>query len=164
MKRKAVVLVIAAIAVVIVAVVLMRQSQSTGDTSTRTQPLAQQQPVGPQQHASQASALHIPAHYETLPSLTSLAPTLPPERFTGMTRSAYQAAREIPQTLTQLPCYCHCDQSMGHKSLHSCFEDEHAASCAVCATEALTAYRLQKEQGLSPAQIRERIIAEYSRQ
>jgi hypothetical protein len=163
MNRKAVILVIALIAVVIVAVVLMRQNQTTGDTQTRA-PLAQQQPtVGPQQHTSHPAA-HIPAHFETMPSLTSLAPTLSPERFTGITRSAYQAAREIPQTLTQLPCYCHCDQSMGHKSLHSCFEDEHAASCAVCATEALTAYRLQKEQGLTPAQIRERIIAEYSRQ
>jgi hypothetical protein len=28
-------------------------------------------------------------------------PTLPPEKFTGMTRNAYQAAREIPQTLAQ---------------------------------------------------------------
>jgi hypothetical protein len=162
MSRKAVVLVIALIALVIVAVVLMRQNRATSDTQARA-PLAQQQPVGPQQHASHPAA-QVPAHFETMPSLTSLAPTLSPERFTGITRSAYQAAREIPQTLTQLPCYCHCDQSMGHKSLHSCFEDEHAASCAVCATEALTAYRLQKEQGLSPAQIRERIIAEYSRQ
>lgn len=81
-----------------------------------------------------------------------------------MTRNAYQAAREIPQTLAQIPCYCHCDQSLGHKSLHSCFEDDHASSCAVCVNEALMAYRLQKKQGLSAKEIRERIVAEFSQQ
>ncbi len=104
----------------------------------------------------------VPAHYETVPD--NLGPTLPPESYSGKTRDAYKAAREIPQTLAQLPCYCHCDRSMGHKSLHSCYEDDHAAHCAVCVDEALLAYRLQKEQGLSPAQIREHIIAEYSQQ
>lgn len=104
----------------------------------------------------------VPAHYETVPD--NLGPTLPPEKYSGKTRDAYKAAREIPQTLAQLPCYCHCDRGMGHKSLHSCYEDDHAAHCAVCVNEALLAYRLQKEQGLSPAQIRERIIADYSQQ
>ena len=69
----------------------------------------------------------------------------------------------IPQTIAQLPCYCHCDRGFGHKSLHSCYVDGHASSCAVCVEEVLTAYRLQKQEGLSPAQIRERIIAEYSK-
>jgi hypothetical protein len=78
--------------------------------------------------------------------------------FSGRTRQAYQAAKDIPQPLTQLPCYCHCDRSMGHKSLHSCFEDQHAAHCATCTDEALMAYRLQKEQHLSAKQIRERIL------
>ena len=104
----------------------------------------------------------VPAHYETVPS--NLGPTLPPEKFAGKTRDAYQVAREIPQILAQLPCYCHCDRGMGHKSLHSCYEDDHAAHCVVCVDEALMAYRLQKEQGLSAAQIRERIIADYSKQ
>ena len=62
-----------------------------------------------------ASSL-VPAHYETVPG--NLGPTLPPEKFSGKTRDAYQAAREIPQTLAQLPCYCHCDRGIGHKSLH----------------------------------------------
>ena len=102
----------------------------------------------------------VPAHYETAPS--NLEATLLPERFSGKTRDAYKAAREIPQTLAQLPCYCHCDRGLGHKSLHSCYEDDHAAHCAVCVDEALMALRLQKEQGLSAGQIRERIIAQYS--
>jgi hypothetical protein len=41
--------------------------------------------------------------------------------------------------------------------------DDHAAHCAVCVEEALLAYKLQKEERLSPAQIRERIIAKYGK-
>ena len=93
----------------------------------------------------------------------SLPPTLAPEAFTGKTRLAYKAVREIPETIAQLPCYCHCDRGFGHKSLHSCYVDGHASGCAVCVEEVLTAYRLQKQEGLSPEQIRERIIAEYSK-
>jgi hypothetical protein len=108
------------------------------------------------------ATMQVPAYYVNPPG--TLPPTLAPEKFPGKTRQAYQAAKEIPQTLAQLPCYCHCDRGMGHKSLHSCFEDEHAAHCDVCANEALTAYRLEKEQKLSVANIRERIIEEYSKQ
>ena len=70
--------------------------------------------------------------------------------------------KEIPRTIAQLPCYCHCDKGFGHKSLYTCFEDDHAAHCAVCVDEALLAYRLEKDEKLKPEQIRERIIAHYS--
>ena len=102
----------------------------------------------------------VPAHYDSAPSLGSLGPVMPPEQLTGKTRDAYRVVREIPQTIAQMPCYCHCDRGFGHKSLHSCFEDDHAAHCAVCVDEALLAYRLQK-QGLSAPQIREQIIAQF---
>jgi len=48
--------------------------------------------------------------------------------------------------------------------LHSCFKDDHAAHCATGTDEALMAYRLQKEQHLFAKQIRERIIAQFSKQ
>jgi hypothetical protein len=54
--------------------------------------------------------------YYAPPRPGSLKPTLPAEGFIGVTKEAYQAAREIPETLAQLPCYCHCDKSMGHKA------------------------------------------------
>ena len=136
-----------------------RTTTSTTNNSQRTSSAPQS--TGPS--TSSPVAQHVPAHYETAPSANNLMPTLPPERFPGKAREVYQVAKEIPQTLAQLPCYCHCDQSMGHKSLHSCFEDEHASMCAVCVNEAIAAYRLQK-QGLTPAQIRDRVIAEYSTQ
>ena len=102
----------------------------------------------------------VPAHYQTEPARSSLAPTLAPEKFTGQAQEAYRVVREDPQLIAQLPCYCYCDRGFGHKSLHSCFVDDHAAHCAVCVDEALLAYNLQK-QGLSPQQIREKIIAQY---
>jgi hypothetical protein len=103
----------------------------------------------------------VPA-FEVAPTRASLGPTLDPERFTGLTRDAYRAVKEIPVTIAQLPCYCHCDQGFGHKSLYSCFEDDHAAHCAVCVNEALLALRLEREQKMTPAQIREQIVAQYT--
>jgi predicted small lipoprotein YifL len=114
--------------------------------------------TSPQPTQSQA---RVPA-FQDVKSIRTLPPTLQPEQFFGPTRDAYRAAQEIPETIAQLPCYCHCDQSLGHKSLHSCFQDTHASQCAVCVNEALIAYNMQKS-GMTPAQIRERIIAQYSR-
>jgi hypothetical protein len=104
----------------------------------------------------------VPAYFEQAPSRSSLGPTLAPEKFTGLTRDAYRAVREIPVTIAQMPCYCYCDRgSLGHKSLYSCFEDDHAAHCAVCVNEALLALKLEKEGKAAP-QIRERIIETFS--
>ena len=97
-----------------------------------------------------------------VPVRANLGPTLEPERFTGITRDAYRAVKQIPMTIAQLPCYCHCDEGFGHKSLYSCFEDDHAAHCAVCVNEALLALTLERDQKLTPAQIREKIVAQYS--
>lgn len=115
----------------------------------------------PAEHPATASdAKAIPAHYETEPARDTLAPTLDPEKFKSTTRDAYRIVRESPQLIAQLPCYCYCDRGFGHKSLHSCYVDDHAAHCAVCVDEVLKAYEMQK-RGLSPQQIREQIVAEY---
>jgi hypothetical protein len=103
----------------------------------------------------------VPRYAKSSADLKNLPPVLPASQFTGLTRMAYAAVKEIPQTIAQLPCYCHCDEGFGHKSLQTCFVDDHAAHCAVCVEEALLAYKLQKEERLTPAQIRERIIVQY---
>jgi hypothetical protein len=117
-----------------------------------------------QQHQPQTSPTAmkrpVPAHFTTPQDLKSLKPTLSPEQFTGKVRKGYQVAKEIPQTLTQLPCFCYCD-SIGHKSLYSCYEDDHSAGCTVCVDSALIASEL-KQQGLGDAEIRDRLIAKYS--
>ncbi|HEX8920954.1 MAG TPA: CYCXC family (seleno)protein [Pyrinomonadaceae bacterium] len=146
------------IAIIIGAVFIAIMLWRTGDSPTNKRGRND----APQAKANPSA--RVPAHYEEAKSLTDLPPTLPPERFFGSARTAYQVAKEIPQTLAQLPCYCYCDESFGHKSLHSCYETDHSSQCAVCVSEALLAYRLQKEQGLTPPQIRQRIIAEFSRQ
>jgi hypothetical protein len=115
---------------------------------------------------SHSDAAH--SHSQRVPSYQSAAearhlpPTLPPGQFVGKARAAYEAAKEIPQTLAQLPCYCECDQSIGHKSLQTCFVDDHASHCAVCVDEALLAYKLQKEDKKTPEQVRDLIIEKYS--
>jgi hypothetical protein len=109
----------------------------------------------------QRATPRVPA-FQDASDLKNLAPTLPAAQFIGKTREAYTIAKEIPQTLAQLPCYCECDRGYGHKSLHTCFVDDHASHCAVCVDEALLAYRLQKEEKLTPAEVRQRIIEKYS--
>lgn len=137
-------------------------SRSNGTTrQTPAQDTTRQTPA--QDHSHPHPTNRVPA-FEVAPTRASLNPTLDPERFTGMTREAYRAVRQIPVTIAQLPCYCHCDEGFGHKSLYSCFEDDHAAHCAVCVNEALLALTLEKEQKLTPAQIRERIVAQYANQ
>ena len=113
-------------------------------------------------NTTQPRAARVPA-FQDARSAKSLRPTLPAEQFIGPTRDAYRIVKEIPETIAQLPCYCHCDMSFGHKSLYSCFEDNHASQCVVCVNEALIAYNLHKN-GMAPAQIRDYIIQQYSRQ
>ena len=102
----------------------------------------------------------VPAYYTPAAAAAPLPPTLSPEIFTGNQRLAYKVAKDIPQILAQLPCYCHCDRGHGHKSLHSCFESEHGENCGICIGEALMADNLQK-RGVSVGEIRKRIIAAY---
>jgi Protein of unknown function with PCYCGC motif len=156
-------LLIGGIALLLVVAVLVVNSARTNQASPpgRAQTT---QPSTNHDHANTSGVKHVPAYYPQPPSRNALAPTLDPEVFTGVTRDAYRAVRQIPVTIAQLPCYCHCDEGMGHKSLYSCFEDDHAAHCATCVNEALLALRLEREQKLSPAQIRERIVAQYSQQ
>ena len=161
------------IALLVVAAVLIVNSASTNKPTpiglgksvpAGTAPSASKSHDGHDHPPATSGAKNVPAFLTTAPSRGSLAPTLDPERFTGATREAYRAVRQIPVTIAQLPCYCYCDQGFGHKSLYSCFEDDHAAHCAVCVNEALLALTLERDQKMSPAQIRERIVAQYATQ
>ena len=70
---------------------------------------------------------------------------------------AYELAAKIPDVIYQQPCYCYCDR-MGHKSLHSCFENTHGAQCSTCMKELYYSYQMTK-QHKTAAQIRKGIIA-----
>jgi len=161
MKKRTIWIILAVIAGGIILFALVQRQQGNRQQRTVAAHASNATSGSTSESPKSSEAARVPAHYETAPSRSSLGSTLPPERFTGKARDAYQVSREIPEVLAQLPCYCHCDMSLGHKSLHSCFEDNHAANCATCISEALTADALKK-QGLSAAQIREAIIAQYS--
>ncbi|MGI8735014.1 MAG: CYCXC family (seleno)protein [Pyrinomonadaceae bacterium] len=158
MKKKLLIGVLLVTGLALAAFIVTRQNQTQRRAGM---PASVKEPLTTPQPRSSAPVRLVPAYYETAPSLSSLAKTLPPEQFSGKAREAYQAVKMVPQIIAQMPCYCHCDESIGHKSLHSCFEDGHATSCATCIDEALLAYKLQ-QTGWTAPQIRERIIAEFS--
>lgn len=134
-------------------------SKGTSHDHTASAPtVSQTQPAPAQKQSPRAE--RVPAYYMTAPPLDTLAPTLSPEMFSGNIRLAYEVAEKIPQTLAQLPCYCHCDMGHGHKSLQSCFVTEHGESCGICIGEALMAYQLEKQK-VPVEEIRKRIIAAY---
>ncbi len=55
---------------------------------------------------------------------TGLPRTLDPNLFKGKAKKAYQVAREIPEILNQMPCFCECEP-LGHENLLDCFIDKH---------------------------------------
>lgn len=88
-------------------------------------------------------------------------PTLSPAYFTGKAAQAYQIAKEIPEILDSLYCYCRCKEDHGHKSLLTCYVDDHAEHCGVCMDEAIIAYDMFK-QGKDISSIRRFIDKRYS--
>ncbi|MGJ3205350.1 PCYCGC motif-containing (lipo)protein [Geobacillus thermoleovorans] len=83
----------------------------------------------------------------------------------------YQQAAEHRELLENIPCYCGCGQSAGHKNNYDCFVyenkkdgsvvwDDHATKCGVCldiAAESIAAY----DQGKSIKDIRHMIDEKY---
>src|SRR5262245_52192359 len=96
---------IAAIALIVCLItVLSACNRSDSDTAQHQAQEAHGTPA-----TTAASTVRIPAHFTEAPPLASLNPTLQPADFTGNVKKAYQVAKEIPQTLAQLPCFCNCD-------------------------------------------------------
>ena len=73
---------------------------------------------------------------------------------------AYEAARAMPEVFDGLYCYCHCKEDMGHVSLLTCYESEHAASCDICLGEAAIAAQMHAA-GATLEDIRRAIDARY---
>jgi uncharacterized protein with PCYCGC motif len=78
------------------------------------------------------------------------------------TRASYQVAKDIPEVLEQLPCFCGCMTSFGHKNNLFCFKDQHGSGCTLCQDIALDA-RTMHDKGMSIAQIQDNIKAKYAR-
>jgi Protein of unknown function with PCYCGC motif len=115
------------------------------------------------QWAITQDAPRVPAHNEEppakgakLPALLTKADLWGQDAQYPFQTHAYELAAKIPTVLTQEPCYCYCDR-MGHKSLHSCFENTHGAQCATCLKELYFSYQ-EHQKGKTAAQIRASII------
>jgi hypothetical protein len=57
---------------------------------------------------------------------TGLPKTLDPDLFKGKAKKAYEIAKEIPEILAKMPCFCECE-AYGHENLLDCFIDNHGA-------------------------------------
>jgi Protein of unknown function with PCYCGC motif len=111
-----------------------------------------------------AQWLDVPAYHSTPPTKGEALPHIlggldlsGPSFKSPVQVRAYELAAKIPSVIYQQPCYCRCDRSVGHKSLHSCFESPHGAHCAACMRELFYSYE-QHKAGKTAAQIREGII------
>jgi Protein of unknown function with PCYCGC motif len=94
--------------------------------------------------------------------ISEAAGVLSPSLFTDeKARAAYQTAKDIPEVLEQLPCFCGCMSSFGHKNNLFCFKDQHGSGCNLCQDIALDARKMH-DQGMSIAKIRENIKSKYS--
>jgi Protein of unknown function with PCYCGC motif len=92
------------------------------------------------------------------PNVTTLDPML----FSGKTRKAYEAAREVPEVLAKLPCFCGCMSGFGHRNNLDCFHDEHGVECSMCQDIALEAREMYKN-GYDIERIRKAIKDKYDR-
>jgi len=100
-------------------------------------------------------------HPAPRPGVTGRA-VLPASSFGADARlvEAYTAAREMPEVFDGLYCYCRCKEDFGHRSLLTCFESEHGASCDVCLAEAKLAAEMHAN-GASLDAIRSAIDAQF---
>ncbi len=74
---------------------------------------------------------HVSAQKEASLRRGETRATLDPSVFSdARVKRAYQVAKEIPQVLDSIYCYCQCEESPAfrHKSLLSCYVDTHAST------------------------------------
>ena len=76
-------------------------------------------------------------------------------------QAAYQVAKDMPEVLAELPCFCGCMTALGHQSNLFCFRDEHGSGCNICEDIALDARDLH-QQGFSIERIKETIRERFS--
>src|SRR4030043_1834874 len=53
---------------------------------------------------------------KSIDARSGLPTTLDPDRFRGKAKAAYTIAKEIPEILAKMPCFCECE-AYGHENL-----------------------------------------------
>ena len=112
--------------------------------------------------AAAAGRLPASVHPEPRPGVTAERILAADELNTEKAKKLYAQAREIPEVLDGIHCYCEChDDPMNHRSLLSCFESDQAAGCYACGTEARLVHKLHGE-GKSLAEIRDAVDRKFA--
>lgn len=81
----------------------------------------------------------------------------------------YQAAEDLADVYRQVPCFCGCEEFLGHRDLYDCFVradgagwESHAAGCGVCIAESTLVRDLTDiDTDTEPADIRRAVIDRY---
>jgi hypothetical protein len=93
-------------------------------------------------------------------------PTLDPRLFSKkpVVASTYETAKQIPHILDKMYCYCNCaiNPKFKHKSLLTCYTDEHASMCGICMRQAMVSLEMTKA-GKTPVEISEHFKKQYVR-
>jgi hypothetical protein len=115
----------------------------------------------PVQPVEQTAALTPPTPPELQPVDNAATQTLSPDLFADpKAKEAYQIAKEIPDVLRELPCFCGCMRSHGHKNNLFCFMDEHGSACEICEDIALDAKRMHSN-GATVKEIQDSVKNKY---
>jgi hypothetical protein len=94
------------------------------------------------------------------------SPTVALSDLPAATADVYRYAAAHAMHFAEIPCYCGCERSLGHRSLEDCFVnaagdwDAHASGCGVCTAEAIAA-REQLDAGTAIADVRQSIIDRF---
>jgi hypothetical protein len=100
----------------------------------------------------------VPPYFKQAEDAVPFPHTLDPSQFqTSDLREAYSIAKEMPDILSQQPCYC---QRPGLRSLLDCFATLEATNCAICVGEVRLVEKLHR-QGKPAPEIRAGIIQQY---
>jgi hypothetical protein len=94
--------------------------------------------------------------------LEETRPVLPASQFSGRIALAYQYAAEIPEVIDRQFCYCYCKKNFKHKSLLTCFTDNHGAQCNICQNEVIRSHELNRN-GTPVTEIKKIIDSEFGK-
>lgn len=124
--------------------------------------------------ALQAALIDRPA-VEATPTaaenMVAVAPggVLAPEDVPPGLAAHYQAAQDHGSVFEAVPCFCGCEEMLGHRHLGDCFIradgqglEAHALGCGVCLGEAQQVMDLLAAGIEDPDQIRDAVVTEWS--
>lgn len=102
-----------------------------------------------------------------MPMATRAVGPVDPATLAAPMRAHYEFAQAHRDAYRQIPCWCGCEQFLGHRTLEDCFIrrdgkgwEAHAAGCGVCIGEATLAEQLLA-QGKAPADIKTAVDTQF---